>query len=93
DEAVTNIMIHGYRGKAGPVEVGVWHDGQMLVVQVRDKGPPIDPTAAPPPDIYLPQIERPRGGLGKIMMKQSVDDLTYRSLGDGGNELTFRKEV
>ncbi|MGF1505506.1 MAG: ATP-binding protein, partial [Anaerolineae bacterium] len=27
DEAVTNIMIHGYRGKAGPVEVGVGHDG------------------------------------------------------------------
>jgi len=90
NEAVTNVLLHGYEGAPGPLSVGVEADGDELRVILTDEAPGFDPTTVPPPDIHRPLEERPLGGLGIHMMRQLTDALVYRAL-DDGNELTFVK--
>ena len=64
-EAVTNAVIHGYRGLPGPddaVELRAWvHDGGLCVV-VRDYG-----------DGYLARADSPGLGLGVPLMRAMAD--------------------
>ncbi len=91
NEAVTNILLHGYQERPGPVIVSAEADGHDLLVRLLDEAPLFDPTAVPPPDINLPLEERPLGGLGIHMMRQLTDELIYRVTEDGKNELIFLK--
>jgi len=61
-----------------------------LTVQIVDDGVPYNPLAKP--DAVTPDdiMEVPIGGLGILMAKRSVDDMTYERVGDS-NVLTFRK--
>ncbi|MBE6472653.1 MAG: HAMP domain-containing protein [Coriobacteriaceae bacterium] len=61
-----------------------------LTVQIVDDGVPYNPLAKP--DAVTPDdiMEVPIGGLGILMAKKSVDDMTYERVGDS-NVLTFRK--
>lgn len=91
NEAVTNILLHGYKEVPGPVVVSVEADEADLQVRLIDDAPLFDPTAVPPPDVNLPLEERPLGGLGVHMMRQLTDELVYRVNGEGKNELLFIK--
>jgi len=90
NEAITNVLLHGYEGAPGLLSVCVEADDGELRVVLTDEAPRFDPTTVPPPDIHRPLEERPLGGLGVHMMRQLTDALVYRAL-DGGNELTFIK--
>ena len=61
-----------------------------LTVQIVDDGIPYNPLAKP--DAVTPDdiMEVPIGGLGILMAKKSVDDMTYERVGES-NVLTFRK--
>lgn len=91
NEAVTNVLLHGYDNQPGPVALCVEVEAGELRVILSDNAPLFDPTQVPPPDIYLPLEDRPLGGLGVHMMRQLTDELQYRVTPDGGNELTFVK--
>lgn len=91
NEAVTNVLLHGYGEQPGYVVVSVEADGGDLLVRLTDEARLFDPTAVPPPDIYLPLEERPLGGLGVHMMRQLTDELDYSVNNDGHNELIFLK--
>lgn len=90
NEAVTNVLLHGYDSQPGPVTICVEVVDDDLRVVLTDSAPPFDPTRVPPPDIFLPLEDRPLGGLGVHMMRQLTDELLYRPLADG-NELIFVK--
>lgn len=91
NEAVTNVILHGYGGEPGPVALCVEAAGGDLSVILSDSAPHFDPTRVPPPDINLPLEDRPLGGLGVHMMRQLTDALIYRVTPEGNNELTFLK--
>lgn len=91
NEAVTNVLLHGYDERPGPVTVCVEADEKDLLVRLLDDAPLFDPTAVPPPDINLPLEERPLGGLGVHMMRQLTDELTYSVNENGKNQLVFLK--
>jgi serine/threonine-protein kinase RsbW len=91
NEAVTNVILHGYGKEKGEVVVSVESDRGDLIVRLLDRARPFDPTTVPPPDINLPLEERPLGGLGIHMMRQLCHELHYQSRPDGGNELIFIK--
>ena len=92
NEAVTNVIIHGYQGQPGPVEVEVERDGASLVVRVRDQAPPFDPNDVPAPDLTLPLERRACGGMGVYMIKRLVDQVIHLVTPQGGNELTLIKK-
>lgn len=92
NEAVTNVIVHGYRGQPGAIEI-VIERNDRLRVHIRDEAPPFDPTSVAAPDVTLPLEKRPLGGMGVHMMRQFVDVLTYRAISSGGNELILEKEV
>jgi serine/threonine-protein kinase RsbW len=89
DEASTNIIVHGYRGQDGTIEVEVAREGENLIIRLRDTAEPFDPTTVPPPDLTAPLQERPIGGLGIQLVRQVMDGVSHRITPEGGNELTL----
>ena len=91
DEAATNIILHGYQGQSGFIEIAVERQGDSLVIHLYDQAPPFDPTQVPPPDLTLPLEERPVGKLGVFLINQFMDDIIYSTPPYGGNHLILMK--
>jgi len=89
DEAATNAIIHGHAGSPGWVEVDVATDGERFIVTLQDDAPEFDPTSVPTPDLSVhPGVRRP-GGMGVMLARLCVDEMTYRPRPGGGNILTL----
>jgi anti-sigma regulatory factor (Ser/Thr protein kinase) len=93
DEIATNVVVHGYQedGVSGEVTVSAVIDGRTLIIAVEDTARPFDPTARALPDeeeLDRPLEERPIGGLGVLLARESVDDFRYERV-DGRNRTVF----
>lgn len=93
NEAVTNVLVHGYRGRPGYIEIEISCTDATLTVCLQDRARVFDPTAVPAPDITLPLDQRQPGGLGVYMMRQFTHQMQYRVCPAGGNELTLIKQM
>jgi anti-sigma regulatory factor (Ser/Thr protein kinase) len=93
DEAATNVIVHGYRGQEGFVEIEVGREADALVVRLRDEAGPFDPTSVLPPDVTLPPEQRVLEGMGIYLIRQVMDDMTHRITLQRGNELTLVKRA
>jgi serine/threonine-protein kinase RsbW len=91
DEWVTNVVVHGYDGVSGPVDVEVRGDGADVVVVVRDAAPVFDPATAPAFDRDLPLTERRFGGMGIALIRDLCATFEHQALPAGGNQVTFRR--
>lgn len=93
DEAVTNIIRHGYQGRQGEIEIEIEfkEEKNALVARLRDDAPPFDPTTVPPPDLDKPLVEQPLGGRGIHLMRQVMDEAVHQVTASGGNELVLIK--
>ena len=90
DEAVTNIIIHGYKKSPGTIEISFDQNAAALIVRLRDTAPQFDPSTHIADLRALPERETP-GGFGIRLIKQVMDEVSYRAPGSGGNELTLIK--
>jgi serine/threonine-protein kinase RsbW len=92
DEVCTNLVRHGYAGRApGPIAVTFSREAHRVVVTISNRGHPFDPARAPPPDLATPAETRRVGGLGWHLVKHVVDHIEYRSDAEVGNRLTLVK--
>jgi serine/threonine-protein kinase RsbW len=91
NEAVCNILTHGYGTRPGIVTIDVSQDRENLEIRLRDQAPTFDPTSVPAPDITVPLNQRKYGGMGVHMMRSLTDEMTYRVTADGWNELVLVK--
>lgn len=85
DEYATNIITYGYRdaGFQGDVEAFARIEDDQLVISLVDTGLAYDPTHRPDPtDLDAPLEERDIGGLGIMLVRQSVDDWRYERRDD-----------
>ena len=73
DEATTNVILHGYRGGPGWVEVAAERVGDRIVVTVTDEAPSFDPTRVPEPDLSVPPERRRPGGMGIHLIREATD--------------------
>lgn len=89
DEATTNAIIHGHAGEPGWVEVAVAAKADKLIVTIADDAPPFDPTSVPTPDLSIHPMGRRPGGMGVMLARMCVDEMTYRPRPGGGNILTL----
>jgi serine/threonine-protein kinase RsbW len=94
DEAVSNIIMHGYAGRDGLIEVDMSADADAVTVRLRDDAPLFDPTGAAAPRLDISPLERDcPGGYGVELVRRLVDGLRYRVSAEGRNELILVKSL
>jgi len=93
DEATTNVIVHGYAGAAGPIDVDVARVGETIVITVEDEAAPYDPTSHEEPDLSIPPEHRRPGGMGIHLMRAALDRIEHRPRPGGGNILTMTRRL
>ncbi|HCB13044.1 MAG TPA: ATP-binding protein [Gammaproteobacteria bacterium] len=91
EEALVNVFNYAYEGRtrAGAVFCQVTVQAGALTVDIVDDGPPFDPLARTDPDTNLELDQRQPGGLGILLIKRLIDEVSYRRE-DGRNVLSLR---
>jgi serine/threonine-protein kinase RsbW len=81
DEIVTNIILHGYGRRPGQLSIGLHYEERALSVLIEDAGKPFDPTKAAAPPTGGTLASRREGGLGLLLVKNLMDEITYERTG------------
>jgi len=93
EEAVSNIIRHGYAGREGHgVSVTVHFAGEWVAATVEDDAAPFDPSKHPEPDLTVPLEDRLDGGMGVYLIRRLMDEVDYRRE-EGRNVLTLKKRI
>ena len=94
EEIFVNISSYAYDPSVGPAEVSceVLEDPLRVVIQFLDHGKPFDPLAQEDPDTSEEGLLAREGGLGILLVKESMDEVSYRYEG-GANILTVIKKL
>jgi anti-sigma regulatory factor (Ser/Thr protein kinase) len=90
DEAVTNIVVHGYADNGGPVEILMERDGDELQIVIRDRAPYFDADRVESPHLDEPLARREFGGMGVYLIRKLSDEAEFDRRPGGGNELRMR---
>jgi len=93
DEACTNVVQHAYGGEGGRIELEIEATGEGVRVTLCDWGQPFDPHSIPDPDVTAPLEQRPLGGLGLFLMRQTMDKVRFDFDPEKGNRLTMLKRT
>ena len=92
EEAASNVIAHGYKGRGGPLSVRFQVSDGAVIIGLRDRARPFKPDKIGPPDTKTPLEDRPVGGLGLLLMHRLMDEVRYEKLPDG-NLLTMVKRI
>jgi anti-sigma regulatory factor (Ser/Thr protein kinase) len=93
DEAVTNAIVHGYRGADGWLEVTAERVEDHVVITIEDTAPTFDPTTVMEPDLSIPPDRRRPGGMGIHLIRLATDSMSHRPRSGGGNILTLTRRL
>lgn len=81
EELYVNVVNYAYDEESGECVIGMnistVGNEKKMVLTVKDRGNPFNPLKKEDPDITLSVEDRPIGGLGIYMVKQSMDDVMY----------------
>lgn len=82
DEAVTNIVEHGYgnRGADKAIDIVIHEDAHKFKVTIIDEGPPFNPLLMDGPDPGDSLEDRPEegGGWGVFFIRKLMDRVDYK---------------
>ncbi len=94
DEIINNIARYAYEEPPGPVTVivRIEPDVRKAHISFEDNGVPCNPLNAGTPDITLPAKQRKPGGMGILMTKKLMDEVSYEYK-DGKNILSVSKNL
>lgn len=92
EEIYVNIVHYAYPSGDGEAVIRCETDREVpkMTIQFLDAGTPFDPLAKEDADISLSAEERSIGGLGILMVKKLMDEVTY-CYEEGKNILTIVK--
>lgn len=95
DEATCNVLLHGYGGEPGEVEIEAALRDRRIEITLLDRGAAFDPTIVPAPDMTRPPAStRPGGmGMGIHLLRTMTDEVRHHVRPDGGNELTLVRSI
>lgn len=95
-EAVTNAIVHAYRGRVGKechiVLELKWYEGREILIRVRDRGvgiPDVDEAMRP---FFTTDREGERSGMGLPIMQAFTDRMTVKT-SPRGTTVTMRKKL
>ena len=96
DEATCNVMVHGYGGAPGEIDIEATRVGDAIQIRLMDRSTPFDPTAAAAraDRSAAPVPKRPGGmGVGIELLRTMTDAVRHHVRPDGGNELTLVRSI
>jgi serine/threonine-protein kinase RsbW len=91
DEAVTNVIVHGYGDLDGKVKVHMEGDGDTVIIRIRDQAKTFDSSHVNEPQLDTALKDRPFGGMGIFLIKKMTDEAEFLPLPGGGNEIRLVK--
>ncbi len=94
EEIYINIAHYAYAPEVGnaTIRCEIQKAPPKILLQFQDSGIPFNPLEKEDADITLSAEERKIGGLGILMVKKTMDAMTYR-YEDGKNILTIEKSL
>ena len=95
EEIFVNRASYAYPPKEGDVEISYCLDKELNQIEMNftDTGKPYNPlTEAKQPDITLSAEERPIGGLGLFLVRNTMDYVNYE-YSDGKNIFTIKMNI
>lgn len=93
-EAVTNCIVHAYRGTSGTIELIIRIlDGGVLYVKVRDKGCGIPDVKQAMEPLYTSAPDEERTGLGFAVMESFMDKVSVRSTPKKGTSVIMTRKI
>jgi len=94
DEATCNVMLHGYEGTPGEIDVEVALRDGKIEIRILDRAPLFDPTRLPE-DATTPPLRRRPGtaGVGLHLARTMTDAVRHHVRPGGGNELTLIRSI
>ena len=90
-EAVTNCIIHGYEYEKGFVTIVCRIIGNMVEVEISDKGKGIDDVELARQPLYTSKPELERSGMGFTVMETFMDEVIVFSETGKGTKINMRK--
>ena len=91
DEAVTNVIIHGYGEFDGVVELHMEGEGDAVIIRIRDRAKTFDASHVTAPQLDTALKDRPFGGMGIFLIRKMTDEAEFLPLPGGGNEIRLVK--
>jgi anti-sigma regulatory factor (Ser/Thr protein kinase) len=94
DEAVTNIIEHGYAGQArgsASIDITVDVDSERFRIEIIDHGMSFDPNQMNDIDIQSHVAAGKAGGLGVFLMRKIMDQVDYQYQHGSKNQLVLVK--
>ena len=91
-EAVTNAIVHGYRGDEGWIVLNCKTDGNSLHIEISDSGRGIEDVAEAQQPFFTTLAGEERAGMGFTIMQTFMDDFAVRSATGAGTTVTMRKD-
>ena len=93
EEMVTNVIFYAYpKGTSADITLSAESDDKELIFVLSDTGKPFDPTAKEDADIEKNPMDREQGGMGILIVKNIMNEVSYQRLGDT-NQLTMKKKL
>ena len=92
-EAVTNAIIHGYEEKDGVVYLRCRLNGDLLEVEIEDKGMGIDNIEQAMEPMFTTKPDKDRSGMGFSFMEAFMDELDVTSIPGAGTTVIMKKKL
>ena len=92
-EAVTNAIIHGYEEEEGVVCLRCRLDGDLLEVEIEDRGKGIENIDKAMEPMFTTKPERERSGMGFSFMEAFMDELEVTSIPGAGTTVMMKKKI
>ena len=94
DEVTCNVMLHGYDGGPGDIELEAGLRDGSIEIRILDRAPVFDPTAAPDAAPPPSTARRPgTAGVGLHLARAMTDGVRHHVRPGGGNELTLVRSI
>lgn len=92
-EAVTNCIIHGYRGEVHKIQMSCRLRGEELEVEVKDHGAGIRDVKKAMEPLYTTRPDKERSGMGFTFMEAFMDEVSVESAPGTGTTVHMKKVI
>src|SRR5262245_33567613 len=93
DEVTCNVLLHGYEGGPGEIEVEAAVRDGAIEIRILDRAPVFDPTVGPGPGAVPATRRTGTAGAGLHLARTMTDAVRHHVRPGGGNELTLVRSI